>query len=226
MHLKATIIITLCLLLLTVGCDSCTTTNYSHKTPLASKQPVKQIFDVIGSEIFIRNGPGNNFSKIINKNATEAFKQTQYAQIDSSTKVEILDQEGEWSKIQVVEPEWLRGSHIGWVPTSCIKQSSLDSNGIRIYTEGDIIWDEFTKSHKDLILVAINKIARQHPNGPKIDTSSISMAPDRGTKADPVFFVTIGTFPKAYNIYFSKKDVESGFLSGSPSHDEKSNPNQ
>jgi len=85
-----------------------------------AKQPISQIFGIEGEDIFIMSGAGKQFGKIVNDKATSALGKKQYCQVDYTTKVKIIVESGDWSKIQVVEPEWLSSSHIGWIPTKYI----------------------------------------------------------------------------------------------------------
>ena len=91
-----------------------------------SKTPI--IYSIEGENIVIRVGPGENFDKLINKKATEALGETHYAQVDYTVKVIIEESKGDWTKIRVVEPEWLSSSHIGWIPTNKIIMDKKDEN--------------------------------------------------------------------------------------------------
>ena len=72
-------------------------------------------YNVIGSEIYVRKGPGTNFDKIVNQKATNFFKTTHYISIDDSTVVFEECSKGGWSWIRVLQPDWLQNSHRGWV---------------------------------------------------------------------------------------------------------------
>lgn len=74
-------------------------------------------YNVIGSAINVRNGPGESFDKIINKKATSILKTTQYISIDDTTTVFEECTKGGWSWIRVIEPDWLQDSYKGWVAT-------------------------------------------------------------------------------------------------------------
>lgn len=72
-------------------------------------------YNVLGSGINVRKGPGTSFEKIINKKATSILKTTQYISIDDTTTVfEECTKDG-WSWIRVIDPDWLQDSHRGWV---------------------------------------------------------------------------------------------------------------
>lgn len=86
-------------------------------TPSTTEEPSNNIFGINGEEIYIRTAPDEKSKKIINQKATEAFGKTQYCELDFSTKVEVLETKDKWSKIKVVEPNWLSESHIGWIPS-------------------------------------------------------------------------------------------------------------
>jgi hypothetical protein len=102
----------------------------------------KIAFDIEGEDIIIRSGAGNQFDKVVNAKATEALGKTEYCQVDYTTKVKILEESGEWTKIQVIEPEWLSSSHIGWIPTKNIIKTKEN----KILTELDISEYEIIKT--------------------------------------------------------------------------------
>ena len=80
-----------------------------------------------GSEILLRTGPSEKFEKIINQKASSLVGKTWFISIDKSVTVyEECTQSG-WSKIRVTEPEWLRESHRGWVPSKALRRQNLDS---------------------------------------------------------------------------------------------------
>ena len=74
-------------------------------------------YDIDGEDIFIRRGPSEKFDRIVNEKASSVSTVTQYIQVDYSVKVIIIETNGNWSKIKVVDPSWLTDTHIGWIPT-------------------------------------------------------------------------------------------------------------
>lgn len=72
-------------------------------------------YNVIGSGISVRKGPGTNFEKIVNQKATDILKSIQYISIDDTTVVFEECTKSEWSWIRVLKPDWLQDSHRGWV---------------------------------------------------------------------------------------------------------------
>jgi len=85
-----------------------------------------------GKYVGIRKGPGEQYEKIINVKATEALGYTDYINVGYPAKVIIQETNGDWSKIKVVEPEWLSASHIGWIPTkNIIKSKSEDEENLK-----------------------------------------------------------------------------------------------
>jgi hypothetical protein len=85
------------------------------------------IYAIKGEKIYIRTGPGIQYKKLVNEKATEVLKETQYANVDYSVKVIVLETNGEWSKIKVVVPEWLSDTHIGWIPTKAILKNNSEN---------------------------------------------------------------------------------------------------
>lgn len=112
--------------------------NNKNKTPVQSNEPAvvetvtksPEIYSIEGEDIVIRKGPGEKFEKLINAKATEALGETHYAQVDYSVKVIIQETNGDWSKIKVVDPEWLTNTHIGWIPTKNILKANSENETV------------------------------------------------------------------------------------------------
>jgi hypothetical protein len=91
------------------------------ETPTSTApSPKPAVFAIKGEDIPLRSGPGEQSPKIINEKATSVTRETQYCTVDYTTKVEILATKGDWSKVRVVDPEWLQNTHIGWIHTKYI----------------------------------------------------------------------------------------------------------
>lgn len=154
----------------------------------------------------LRIAPSKNSSKIINQKASETFHSTQYASIDTSTKVMEVCRKGGWSYVELAEPEWLRATHKGWVPTPALNVALTSATGKRIYRESEVLWDENTSKHKKLILVAINGFLQDQCKN--IDTFSLAQSTTKGTKTDPVFFLACDAGKSsARNLFFSNSEI-------------------
>ncbi|MGN6495637.1 MAG: hypothetical protein ACTHLE_26845 [Agriterribacter sp.] len=102
---------------LILSCTSQTNARETEKEISESakvEQTVNEIFGINGEDIPIKTTPAENGKKLVNEKATKALGETQYCQLDYSTKVEILETKNDWSKIKVVEPDWLSATHVGW----------------------------------------------------------------------------------------------------------------
>jgi hypothetical protein len=77
------------------------------------------------------------------------------------------------------------------------------------FNENDFIFDGITRPYKSLIIAGVNKVHRENSNCKKIDPSSAYKSMNKGSKSNPVFFVTCGESGKSFNVYFSKSDVEN-----------------
>lgn len=93
------------------------------------------------SEIF--KSP-NSKEKVLNRKATNALGETTYCEISRECVVKILDAKDEWVKIQVIEPDWLSSSHIGWVKKSCI---AMDDKSDQTSIQED---KDYEIMHKDI----------------------------------------------------------------------------
>lgn len=119
----------------TILISSCVqnSTNSNKQTETQSvviEQPKQTVFEIKGEEIPLREGPGKKFKKVINEKATQYLGETQYAEVDYSVKVEIVDEKDNWSKVRVVEPSHLSASHIGWIPSEYIVRNELNSGKV------------------------------------------------------------------------------------------------
>jgi len=176
-------IVTLLLLLgLLSSCDQNKDKTISNKSDepnqLKTDSKSHKIYGIVGEDIIIRIGPGENFDKLINKKATEALKETQYAQVDYSVKVLVEESQGDWSRIKVVEPEWLSSSHIGWIPTkNIINEQNDDKTSLKklapelyelIITEHNVAVQNFyvvikySDYNRDNIFDFIKKFRNEH----------------------------------------------------------------
>lgn len=77
-------------------------------------------YDLTG-EAELRVGPSQNDQRIVNQKASDLLNEIHYISVDSSTTVKVTEINGAWVKIEVVEPEYLAATHIGWIPLKTIK---------------------------------------------------------------------------------------------------------
>ncbi len=165
-------------------------------------------YGITGSSINVRKGPGTNYEKIVNQKATSALGKTYYVQIDHTVTVLEVCRKGDWSFIEVVNPDWLRDSHRGWVASRFLRGQMRDAAGVQVFTEEDFIWDKNTSPYKDIIVAAVNKIHRENSRCKEIDPSSAYLSGSKSSPGKPVFFVTCGSGAKAFNVWFSKDDLD------------------
>ncbi|MBN49956.1 MAG: hypothetical protein CMN85_10475 [Spongiibacteraceae bacterium] len=88
--------------------------------------------------------------------------------------------------------------------------TSVGTNAAPTYTEKDIYIDDKTRPYKDLIVAGINKVARENSRCKRMEPSSAYISGSRGTKDNPVFFVTCYEGNNPFNVWFSKSDIEGG----------------
>lgn len=125
------------LILVLVSCTNKQSNNENVVVDTTVESVVEEEFPKRGfavkerSEIF--QSP-NSKEKVLNHKATNALGETTYCEINRECIVKILDGEDEWVKIQVIDPDWLSDSHVGWVKKSCIEmddesdQTSVQEN--------------------------------------------------------------------------------------------------
>jgi hypothetical protein len=90
---------------------------------IAGSERSAKTYDVIGTDVVLYSAPGGTGTKLVNEKASAILKSTEYLTVDDSTRIFEECTNGEWSYIRVTEPEWLRDSHRGWVPTSSLAKA-------------------------------------------------------------------------------------------------------
>lgn len=153
------------LILLQISCGGKYTPKTNTSTP--NKTDVENsIFD-IKDKSYLFSEPKPTSKKLINEKATQVLKETTYLSIDRSCRVQILETSGEWSRIQVIEPNWLYHSHIGWVKTDVIEMGNKNSEYEQFYKNKDyktlqtdykgktanrrvlVLWEDFDETKLD-----------------------------------------------------------------------------
>lgn len=89
---------------------------------------------------------------------------------------------------------------------------------IKPITEADVYWDRQTSEHKALVVAGLNKVRREDSRCSEIDPGSTGYSPTKSTPSNPAFFVTCGTGAGAFNVYFSKSDVDGGEARAATQH--------
>ncbi|VWC91084.1 hypothetical protein BLA18112_03325 [Burkholderia lata] len=164
-------------------------------------------FSITGQGIPILMAPNAEAEKLVNEKASQIMHSTEYMTVDNSTTVTEECTKGDWSRIYVTSPEWLRETHIGWIPTSSLRKPQADAAGRRIFTEADFIFDDVTRPYKTTIIEGVNRIYRENDRCHDIRPDSAYISGSKGTKEEPVFYVTCGAGAAAFNVFFSRTDI-------------------
>jgi hypothetical protein len=161
-------------------------------------------FSVNGS-VDLRSKPSNSADKIVNEKATSILHTTEYQQVDYSERLKEVCRQKDWSKIQVLEPDWL--THVtGWVPVKALRAIQRDSSGKRTYVEADFSWDKDSEAFKPKLVAAVNRIVRENARCPIVDPGTLSKSGPRSKLGKPVFYVTCqGEQP--FNVWFEPSDA-------------------
>lgn len=174
----------------------------------AKSQQTGKVYRVKKRTFNIRSGPGTKFPRILNEKASRGLKKKIYAIIDNSTTVREICTQGRWSRIDLVTPEWLAKSHMGWVASRFLRRVKMEKTGVQVLTEDDFIWDKNISRYKRTIIKMVNKIARENRRCKTIDPSSAYISSLRSKPGNPIFFVTCNSGRGAFNVYFSKRGME------------------
>lgn len=159
----------------------------------------------VSKMIDLRQTPDANGRKIVNEKATEILRETQYHVVDQTTRLTELCRQKSWSKIRIVEPDWLNFV-VGWVPVSALRQIQRDSSGTRKYVEDDFMWDKHTTPYKTKLVAAVNRIVKENSRCPSVETSSLAKSDSRSGPGKPMFYVTCqGSQP--FNVWFGPEDA-------------------
>lgn len=75
------------------------------------------------------------------------------------------------------------------------------------FTEKDFYFDKKTAPYKKIIIDGVNMVQRDNKACRIDDPSSAYISGTKGTKSDPVFYVSCA---EGYNVFFSKSEVLSG----------------
>lgn len=198
--LGSLVIVFLCIEAIAVSAESCGSGSTSSGRQLRIK----------GADVVLRSAPNAKGERLINQKATQILKAKQYLTIDHTVTVIEECTQGEWARVRVKEPEWLRDTHVGWVQSRSLRVQKKDGSGFGEFIEEDFIWDKKTSPHKKIIIAGVNKVHRENPRCKVIDTGTAYIAFGRGSPSDPVFFVTCGSGTDVFNAFFSKSEVERG----------------
>lgn len=74
-------------------------------------------------------------------------------------------------------------------------------------TQADFYWDEDTNRYRTEIVRIVNRIATDNRKCPVPDPQSVMLSKSRSKSGAPVFFVTCGSGPNVFNIWFSPNDA-------------------
>jgi hypothetical protein len=166
-------------------------------------KPVTPTETTVAGSVKLLDAP--NGHQIVNEKATSILGRTEYQDVDQTERLQELCRAGDWSKVAVLEPEWLR--HVtGWIRVSALRKIQRERGGERRYVEADFYWDSTTVGNRAKLVEAVNRAARDHPECDTIDPGTLSKSPSRSKPGKPIYFVTCtGSAGDVFNIWF---DIE------------------
>lgn len=180
-------------------------------------------YGVAGTRINVRKGPGISHERIVDRNAARTPGETRYVQIDDRVTVLEACRKGDWSFIQVVEPEWLSDSHQGWVASRFLRDPLPRTAGVQVFTEKDFVWDENTSPYKDTIIADVNRIRQENGRCEEIDPSSMAFSHSRSVPGKPVFSVVCRQGSQALRVWFPEDGPRDAGGLGVATHIDKAN---
>lgn len=85
------------------------------------------------------------------------------------------------------------------------------------FADDQFYWDDKTEPYKEIIVKGANQVYQNNSRCQSLDPSSAYISSSKGSKSDPVFYVTCARGAETFNVFFSKSDVqESADLSPEP----------
>ena len=175
------------------------------------------IVDVLGADGHdLHKAPKGE--KIINQKATRILGETHYQSIDNTTKVQVQCLDGDWAKVAITAPDYLRDQE-GWVERSALAEP-LKPGEVREFTDADFIWDDDTRKAKAAIIKAVNRIHREDPRCKNdIYPSSVAKSDTESKEQKKaVYFVNCGGGATSVNVYFDAKRADDPAPFRAPGH--------
>lgn len=187
----------------------------AHPAPAASTPQVCGDGGTVVSDVVAVTGsvpvylePSLEAPQLKNEKASRIMGKEMFHSVDTSTSVRRLCDQGEWTQVQVVTPEWL--THVkGWVQTSAIRGIERSGDGKRVFVDEDFSWREDTEAYKPQIMAAVNKISRENAQCEEIQPYSVGRSPTDSKLGDTVFFVTCKSGSSMFNVYFRPGDIDA-----------------
>lgn len=90
------------------------------------------VYEIKGENIFLRDGPGKNYKKLVNIKATDILGETHYMQVDYTCTVSIDEEKNGWAKIRVFDPSHLSATHHGWIPLKSIIKNPTQISAVNL----------------------------------------------------------------------------------------------
>ncbi|HEX2842149.1 hypothetical protein [Hyphomicrobium sp.] len=163
-----------------------------------------------GAVVGVLGADGHNLlqspggERIVNEKATKALGEVHYQLVDNSTMVQKQCSDGEWVRVQITEPEWLR-ANVGWVKRSALDEQAVGEDGFRTFGDDHFFWDS-TTDIKDRagIIKAVNRLHREDARcATSIAPASVAKSQsETARRGVPVYFINCGRGDALTNVYF------------------------
>ena len=112
--------IVILLLLAIVGCSyGCADLKKENKVQTVEEEPK---YYVVKEDVDLLISPSASSKKLVNEKASSITKDMMYCELDKSCKLVVLENKGKYTRVKVIEPDWLTNTYIGWVPTDMLAE--------------------------------------------------------------------------------------------------------
>lgn len=153
--------------------------------------------------------PQANAEPVPNKKASEVLGQPINLRVIEAQQVSVLCQRDGWTLVRASE-ESSDAPSVGWVPDEALTTAASYTAPARSISIEDVTWTAETKKYRDKIIRILNSIAADNPNCRSLDPETLELS-ERGSKNDPVFFVTCEGGVTPFNIWFRPSDAGGSF---------------
>ncbi|OWJ78726.1 hypothetical protein [Haematobacter genomosp. 1] len=157
--------------------------------------------------------PSADADPVLNERASGLLDKQISRRVIESQPVSVLCEKDGWALVRTMN-ESADTSSVGWVPNGALAFPQPNTTTVRSIVMKEVPWTAQTKKYRDKILLILNSIARDNPYCRSLDPATLEVS-ERGTREDPVFFVTCEGGDIPFNIWFRPSDA-GGWFGPSP----------
>jgi hypothetical protein len=85
--------------------------------------------------------PSYSSKKLIDAKASSITDKEEYCSVDNSNKMIVLETQGRFSKVKIIEPQWQTDTYIGWIPSNHLVDFGLVSNKTTVFPKVSVRYE-------------------------------------------------------------------------------------